>query len=350
MNASFRGFSFLNALARARTAKARLSEMITQEVSMVDAAANLRRFVVVKRNDTMSEQVAKVALRLPPEAKRGIMDGLATALDKLTALATVVGDAEEDAQVFVPPDLGDALRQCSELVAGLADQYAAAPAPAEPPPADANAPAPDAGVPPEIGAPAPAEPAMMGLGKALPPPEKDSLTLAPEKDPLTMAPQTKSAIAEAFKACASEMAETMKAGRKIAGQRYKKLAELHDTLGKLLNELAYDDAADAAGIAGAEGAPAAKACATGGKDKTKKEDETPVAKAADPSVTQVLALAKAGAEAIAKQGEAVAKSRTPETPRARSAEGGGAPSAVRWPLDMSAALAKRKKAEGKAAR
>lgn len=314
--------------------------MITQEVSMVDAAANLRRFVVVKRNSTMGEQVAKVALRLPPEAKRGIMDGLATALDKLTALATVVGDAEEDAQVFVPPDLGDALKQTSVLIGGLADQYAAAPAPALTEEAPAEPP-PDGAVPPEIAAPA--EPEMMGLDKALPPPENEGLTLAPVKDPLTMAPQSKSAIAEAFKAVAGEMAETMKAGRKIAGQRYKKLAELHDTLGKLLNELAYDDAADAAGIAGAEGAPAAKAC----KDPTKKADE-PIAKANGSA--ELLAIAKASAEAVAAQGDAIAKNRTAEAPRARSAEGGGAPSAVRWPLDMSAALAKRKKAEGKAAR
>lgn len=345
MAPSISGFSLLNALDRARTAKARLSEMITQEVSMVDAAANLRRFVVVKRNETMGEQVAKVALRLPPEAKRGIMDGLATALDKLTALATVVGDAEEDAQVFVPPDLGDALRQCSELIVGLADQYAAPAAPAEAPTEEApDAPPSEGGVPPEIAEPA--EPEMMGLGKALPPPQNEPLALTPAKDPLTMAPQTKSAIAEAFKAVAGELADGVaKAGRKIAGQRYKKLAELHDTLGKLLNELAYDDAADAAGMsADAAPAAAAKACATDGK-KTKKADE-PVAKAADPSVAELLAVAKANADKLAEHDSAIQKmSRTPETPRARSAEGNGAPSGVKWPLDMSAALAKRKKAD-----
>jgi hypothetical protein len=342
MNASFRGFSFLNSLARAQHAKARLSEMITQEVSMVDAAANLRRFVVVKRNNTMAdEQVAKVALRLPPEAKRGIMDGLATALDKLTALATVVGDAEEDEQVFVPSDLGDALRQCAELVGGLAAQYV----PAQPEQPTEEAPAEPEAAPSEPGVPdaiaAPAEPAMMG--KALPPAETTPLTLAPQNEPLTMAPQTKAMIADAFKAIAGEIAETAKAGRKIAGQRYKKLAELHDTLGKLLNELAYDDAAGAAGLGSeAEGAPAAKACASDGK-KTKKDE--PVAKAADPKLAEVLALTKANAEKI----EAIEKAnRTPETPRARSAEGGGAPSTV-WPMDMSAALAKRKRAE-KAAR
>lgn len=340
MNASFRGLSFLNAIARARCAKARLSEMVTQEVSMVDAAANLRRFVVVKRNNTMAdEQVAKVALRLPPEAKRGIMDGLATALDKLTALATVVGDAEEDEQVFVPPDLGDALRQSAELVGGLAEQYVPA-QPAALTPEEPTEPTPsEPGVPDEIAAPA--EPAMMG--KALPTPQTEPLTLAPVTDPLTMAPQTKSAIADAFKAIAGELADVAKAGRKIAGSRYKKLAELHDTLGKLLNELAYDDAAGAAGLGPEpEGVPAEKGCASGDK-KTKKGE--PVAKANDPKLAEVLALTKANAEKI----EAIEKAnRTPETTRARSAEGGGAPSTV-WPMDMSAALAKRKKAE-KAAR
>lgn len=306
---------------------------------MVDAAANLRQFVVVKRNNMSDEQVNKVALRLPSEAKRGIMDGLATALDKLTALATVVGDAEEDDQVFVPPDLGDALRQSSDLIAGMADQFAPAQAaPPEPPPEAPAEPTLDGGVPPEISAP-PAE-EQMALGKALPPPTNEGLTMAPQKDPLTMAPQTKSAIADAFKAIAGELAETMKAGRKIAGTRYKKLSALHDELGKLLNELAYDDAAEGAGVSAD-----AKACAPG-KDDTKKAAE-PVAKAGDPVVAQLLALAQAGAVAVAKAAET---NRTPETPRARSTEGGGAPSVVRWPLDMSAAMAKRKKAEGKAAR
>lgn len=301
-------------LGDARRAKARLTDIKTQEVSLVDNGANLRRFVIVKRNDMTQTTTAKVALRLPTEAKQGIMDGLGQMLDKLTALATMVGDAETDDAAVVPPDLGLALRQCGEMCIAIADQYspAAEPAPEAAPP-DAE--------PAAMAAPPPAA-APGEVGKALPPAQADPLTLAAQKDPLTMAPKTMQAAADLFKAMGDEIADVAKAGRKISGGRFKKLSELHDALGKLLNELSYDDAAAAAGLLG--------------------EDAPPAKKAAGADVAKQLADLRAQ---VASQQETIAKfNRAPaDAPRARPAgEGGGAPSAVRWPTDMSADLHNRR--------
>lgn len=48
-------------LAKARAAEARLTNMIVQEVSLVDQAANLRRFVIVKRGDCGDASRARLA-------------------------------------------------------------------------------------------------------------------------------------------------------------------------------------------------------------------------------------------------------------------------------------------------
>lgn len=302
---------------------------------MVDSAANLRRFVIVKRDEgsVMSEKqkTTKVALRLPTEAKQGIMDGLGQVLDKLTAIAGMVGEAEADDAATVPADLGMALTQCADLIKGLADQYApAAPAEGEqaPPPPDAAAPA-------EAAAPPPPD-----MGKAaslaeknLPPPRTDGSSMDPMNDSLSMQPKLAAIAGELMKVFGDEIVEAAKAGRKIAGSRYKKLSDLHVTLGTLLNELAYDEANE-------------KAEEKAAKAPARKGDE-PVAKSSpDGKIDELLALAKSNQQRLeASEAEIRRINRTPDTPRGRQVEGGGAPpSTFQWPADMSAALAKRKAA------
>ena len=97
-----------------RRAKSRLVNMDIQEVSVVDKAANLREFVLLKR-DTMTT-TEKMTLKLPGDAKQGIIDGLAQALDKATALAAMVGDAEVADDATVPAELSAALTQSSMSV------------------------------------------------------------------------------------------------------------------------------------------------------------------------------------------------------------------------------------------
>lgn len=326
-----------------RRAKARLSNMNTQEVSLVDNAANKRRFVIVKRDQEMSDKkVTKDALRLPSEAKQGIMDGVAQALDKLTALATMVGEAETDDTATVPSDLGLALKQVGELIGGLGDQYA----PADAPPAEGE-PAPDATAappPPEMTEEGKAaEPAKDPTEKALPPPQKEGDNLTPMRDGDKMDPPQKKmletigvAFEAATKLLSDEISETAKAGRKIKGSRYQKLTELHGALGKLLNELAFDDAS-------------AEAEEKAAKSPAKKADAAPVAKSDDSSkLDKLLELAASNAAKLKEHDAVIAKmARTPAESRVQEVEGNGAPSKVIWPLDMSADLAARKKAAAK---
>ncbi len=237
-----------------RRAKARLTNMSINEVSVVDRAANETRFVLVKR-DAMGN-VQKMTLKLPTEAKQQIMDGLAKALDTITALATMVSDAEEDDTATIPAELASALSATGEQLTALASQYAAPPpaAPTEgaaPPAPDAEKATPGAPLPGQ-----PAAPVLPGgtpdpLAKGLPTPLADGSNWAPQRDD-NFATLLRKAVAVAH----IEIAELEKAGRKIKGDRYKKLTELHGTLGSLLNELAFDEAT--AGAAPAAPSPAKK--------------------------------------------------------------------------------------------
>lgn len=277
-------------------AKAKLADMMVGEVSLVDAAANLRKFVIQKRNSTMKLDKADLSLKLPPDAKRAIMEGLSQGLDKLTALATIVGDADEDETAAVPDELVSALEQCADIVDGLADQYQSAGAGADgeggkPPVQGEGQPAtgpmsPPGEAPGNVG---PSGKALMKfLGEYVPaakmayvaklletatpggkPPEKLSAPFA-EGHNLTggtrevgmgtsdlpngldhgiiMAGGDGSALGAEFRKSVGvanlELAAQEKGGRKISSARYQKLQDLHGHLGKLLNELAYDKAAD----------------------------------------------------------------------------------------------------------
>jgi hypothetical protein len=222
---------------------------------MVDAAANLKQWVLLKGIGSMTT-TTKMTLKLPSAAKSGIMDGLAQALDKLTALATMVGDAEVDDAATVPSELGTALADIGTLISGLATQFGA-PAPADG--GDGNAPPPPEGAPPPPEAAKSNEPSTGEVGKKLPTELHDGdsfKALMTDGDSLKTVLHKAIALAHAEIAAAS----ISKAGRKMAGARYQKLSELHDSLGKLLNELAYDEANEKASNA----APAAKKNLEGG--------------------------------------------------------------------------------------
>ncbi len=104
-----------------RQAKARLSDMHVQEVSLVDAAANLRRWVVVKGLG-MSVEINK-GLKLPPAALKALKEGVAKELTTLVKLAEVLGTCEADEKASVPAELGKYLAASSLSIAGLAKQY-----------------------------------------------------------------------------------------------------------------------------------------------------------------------------------------------------------------------------------
>lgn len=300
--------------------------MMVQEVSLVNQAANLRKFVLVKRDDmtTPTQATTKMTLKLPSAAQQGLMDGLAQVLDKLTALATMVGDAEKDDTASVPTELTTALNQVSEMIEGMSSQYGA-------PPPDETAAAPSAPGTEAAGTP-PATPPAPEAGKALdpaaknlPPECKDGSSFKQElHDGDSLAQLLHKGIALAH----TELATVDKAGRKMAGARYKKLSELHDSLGKLLNELAFDEAS----------------AAEAGKAGTEK-----IAKADESQLTELVKRANETIETLKKRlGEVegtvaqVAKSTVPSN--GGPLEGSGAPSEVKWGFDMSAEVAKKKAA------
>ena len=186
----------------ARKATHELSEFDVQEVSLVDRAANKCVFAVLKKDGAMpgkklekaawvahaktmkaaldavmlklrkADGVTKLDLSLPAEAKEGLMTALAEGLDKLSAIATMVGDAKVDDAAQPPADLGAALMQVGEMLAGAAEQFASGPgaAPEGDKPADGAGSTPP---PPPEGAPAPPE-VKRYVGKA----ELDNLTAA----------------------------------------------------------------------------------------------------------------------------------------------------------------------------
>jgi hypothetical protein len=309
--------------------------MMVQEVSLVDAAANLRKFVVLKRDGMTTDKTEKMTLKLPSAAKQGIMDGIGQILDKLTALATMVGDAEEDDAAAVPEELGTALMQQAEMLEGMATQYAPAAAAgaegAEGNPSEATPPA--AGGSPDMtgGAPATAGKAANPTSKALPAELHDGDSL---KQTLHDGDSLKTLLHKSIAAAHVEISgldRLDKAGRKIAGARFKKLSDLHDTLGKLLNELAFDEAAEAAAGAG-----------TGAEKGETKKDVSDLATVVKTAQETRETLTAKMAELEARVNKVAA---APASSNAGSLEGGGAaPSDNKWPLDMSESVRKKREA------
>jgi hypothetical protein len=293
--------------ATLRRAKARLTEMTINEVSLVDKAANLCNFVVTKKDETMANAATqKMTLKIPAAAKQGLQDGLGQIIDKVTALAQIVGDAETDDTAAVPEELSTALNQIGQMATGMSSQYGGG-APAT----DAAA-ADGTGGPSEQAPPANASPDMGknldGTEKALPAPHKDAPMKTELHDGDSLSTIYRKAIAKAnLEVAAFEAME--KAGRKMAGARYKKLSELHDNLGKLLNELAYDEAAETKGASEAEAEKAKKTP----PPPPKKDDKAEPAAAAKADAPELAALQKELADLRAQLGTALAKNGENET-------------------------------------
>lgn len=343
-------------------AKNRLTEMVVQEVSLVDRAANLEEFLILKNEGAMPNDVMK--LKLPKAQKTTLMEGLAKVLDNLTALATVVGDAEEDDTAAVPDDVYAQLKTTAEMLGALGNAGNAA-APPEGAPASDGA---ETTPPNQVTAAAPDE----QVGKRLPPPQTTSLNI---KQPETVSLNPEQALHKAVAALHNEIAE--KAGRKIAAARFGKLRELHDNLGKLLNELAYDDANAAAappeGKQKNEGAPGAPVVAAAAPPPVpavapapSQQQPPPVAGPVVPpdaladlrksqeAAAQVLAnISKRLDAAEGRTSTAKAVGNAPPAGNGgSSAEGRGAPKQERvvWPMDMSADVKKRRQQKQTAAR
>jgi len=328
--------------AQEREAKTRLTDIITQEVSLVDMAANLRRFIAIKRGemqpadettkdapaapqppaaaqpapDAPPAPTEKAPLALPAAAKQTMMDGLAGVLEQLTAVATIVGEAGVDEAAAVPPELVQMLGDLSMMLTGLADQFAA-PAPAGEPEGEAA-------------------PAEMATGDEDEDGEEDEEQKAATGDD-----------EEQEKAKADdEDGDVAKAGRKIAGRRLKKLVSLSSELAKLLEELGHD--------------PGNVAKSATADDDTDTEGDELVAKVAKAVLAElapqlddvkkaVVNKTDAEAAAVAKANDKVAELsaalRSPGESRVGTNEGSGKADGTVWANDMAADVAKRRFAE-----
>lgn len=115
----------------------RLVDMVVEEVSLVDRAANKRRFLVVKRDAPMTKQEPKPPSedakddapppKKKPAKKADTADAIATAsaiLERLTAAVELLGDAsDEDADqilIELASELSEAASEIAEA-AGVAE-------------------------------------------------------------------------------------------------------------------------------------------------------------------------------------------------------------------------------------
>lgn len=136
----------------------RLLGMVVQEVSLVDRAANKRKFLIVKRDETMTTQTdvrkdgnsgepsqpgsaAPPAAKLPPmqaQVKDSLLAALTSACEKLMSIANGVKEADVSDQAStpaVPDSVTGELGEVASMLQGLQSQYGAAAAAA---PSDAG--------------------------------------------------------------------------------------------------------------------------------------------------------------------------------------------------------------------
>jgi hypothetical protein len=95
----------------------RLIDMVVEEVSLVDRAANLRRFLIVKRDDSMDTEETKKT-DVPDDSPLGMA---LAALESLTDIVELLGDDDSDPRITA---LAEQLRSTGEQLltqAGLSE-------------------------------------------------------------------------------------------------------------------------------------------------------------------------------------------------------------------------------------
>jgi hypothetical protein len=118
----------------------RLREIETEEVSLVDRAANKRKFAVIKREDqhmgkakaptVMFDDLNRaqvVKMVIAPELKATVLEGATGALERLTVLVSAVNDADEregaDASEGLPADWASEFTEIGQLLLALVEKY-----------------------------------------------------------------------------------------------------------------------------------------------------------------------------------------------------------------------------------
>lgn len=124
----------------------RLHDIRAEEVSIVDRAANRRRFLLLKRSDDMSdprgaqviedqdgnlvtskdEEARKVEMKIPAPVKEAVERSATEALNRLQSFVNMVKEAaptDEDMKMPLPEKLGKELQAISGLLGGIGEKY-----------------------------------------------------------------------------------------------------------------------------------------------------------------------------------------------------------------------------------
>ena len=112
----------MSARAKKEDATHRLEDMTTQEVSLVDRAANLRTFLTLKSEDK-DNMTTKQALVLPTEAKDTLIEGVADALEKLTGVTQAIKESTVEDSAEVPQELPRMIMEASNLLSKVAQKF-----------------------------------------------------------------------------------------------------------------------------------------------------------------------------------------------------------------------------------
>jgi archaellum component FlaC len=110
----------------------RLEDILVEEVSAVDRAANKRKFLVIKRGQTMKTgpevvqgadgNLITATIKMRPQWKEGIMEAAADALERLAGLVETTKAATEsdDDSIEFPTEISGELSAIADAIGGIA--------------------------------------------------------------------------------------------------------------------------------------------------------------------------------------------------------------------------------------
>lgn len=348
----------------------RLHRMIVQEVSLVDRAANQRKFLVIKRDESMTKPVKKedaaqatanVAAdaaspaagaapsgAMQAQVKEELTGALADAAEKLVAIANQVDTIEVTDQPADPPvpseittQIADAAQALVALAAKFGSPAAAAAAAGAPVAAGEGATGP-------AGAPAitPEQKAADDAALAIPLTAAEQAAITAALAELTtkgLAPAkhgdlvAKSVAARLSVKLDAAQLVVRKAGRRMAKERLDRLGKAIDMLIGLMKELRYENEKSAQKTAAARAA-AQKSAGPAPADQAVVLALLADAEAlVDVTKAQASTLAKTEAELATARARIATLEKTTAGSNALPVEkGNGAPQAVAWPIDMNA--------------
>jgi hypothetical protein len=112
----------LRAIMKDAGAKSRLRDIIPVEISLVDRAANKRRFLTIKNNAGVETMTTLLKVDLPANLREGVEKALATALQQLHEITKAVTEGEAvSTDAAMPEDFTKAISGILDQLGGVVD-------------------------------------------------------------------------------------------------------------------------------------------------------------------------------------------------------------------------------------